>query len=178
MTRSNGFVIYPAKEVTVYLHTMSAGQTGPYAWCARVIDSENSIELGGTSLTEHDTRLTIVGMIESFNSIKEPSIIRLICSNHDYAVKYVLDRLERGLEAELRRRKVVNLDLFPSLRRAKRKHISIEGHHVVQSQRDKQHLLATQGAKRRLDELKTAMLPLPLCLMATVDQPVSPAVPW
>ena len=101
-------------EINVYLHTTSKGGNGPYAWCARIVDGDKATEIGGTSRVDHDTRLTIVGMIEALNFIKTPHIVKLICSNHEYAVKYVLNRLSPALEEQLRKRKVNNLDLFPT----------------------------------------------------------------
>ena len=83
-------------EVTVYLHTTSASGSGPYAWCARIVHRNDVKEIGGTSARDHDTKLTIVGMTEALNSIKRPRIVKLVCSNYEYGVKYGLERLDPG----------------------------------------------------------------------------------
>lgn len=150
-----------SQDVLVYLHATSASYRGPYSWCARILRDNHTTEIGGTSLTEHDTRLTIVGMIEALNSIKEPSTITLICSNYEYAVSYVLERLDPAMEAGLRKSNVSNLELFPPLHAAVKRHIVVEGVYVDKHERDNEHLVAVAGAKQRLAALKDTSTLLP-----------------
>jgi len=157
MTKSDNYIIYPASNVTIYLHITSAIGNGPYAWCARIIDGKEAVEIGGASHTDHDTRLTIVGMIEALNAVKEPSCITFICSNHQYAVEHCLDRCSLSEEKEHKIKMLSNIDLFPALRKAKRRHICINSINVPRNDRDDEHSLAVSGAKRFLSELKDAI---------------------
>lgn len=167
-----------AKEMTVYLHTTSAAYSGPYAWCARIVGDCGVIEMGGASLTQHDTRLIIVGMINAFNSIKEAATIKLVCSNYEYAVKYVLGRLDPSMEGELRKRKAANLDLFPSLRLAVGRHVAVVGVEVHRDDRDVEHLLTVEGAKQLLAELQCEEAPTILQAAASATLLGDAAVPW
>ncbi|MFO1123863.1 MAG: hypothetical protein U1E25_00260 [Methylocystis sp.] len=167
-------------EINVYLHITSAGGNGPYAWCARIVDGDMVAEIGGTSSVDHDTRLTVIGMTEALNFLKTPYIVKLICSNYEYAVKYVLDRLDPSMEEGLRKRKVSNLDLFPELRSAVRKHVAVEGVEIHKDDRDEEHLRAIEAAKRLLEELKETPSPIFQPISRVADSTTSAAVsmPW
>lgn len=77
--------------------------------------------------------------------------MHIICSD-EYLSKQVLDRLDPALEAQLKKRRVANLELFPPFREAVGLHFSVDGVAVGKPARDDDHLATMQGADRLLSQ--------------------------